>query len=124
MMDSSGIGALVKELRKAAGMSQMQLAEKIGVTYQQVQKYEKGISKFNIPRLMQYAEVFGVSVSFLLKGAEASKVAEGREPYTGVALEEAEVLMLFRRLKPKSRMDSLLSLVGNVVKLSESLPSR
>jgi transcriptional regulator with XRE-family HTH domain len=124
MMDSTGIGALVKELRKAAGMSQMQLADKIGVTYQQVQKYEKGISKFNVPRLMQYAEVFGVSVSFLLKGAQTSKVAEERESYTGVPLEEAEVLMLFRRLRLKSRRDSLLSLVGNVVKLSESLPAK
>jgi transcriptional regulator with XRE-family HTH domain len=54
-------GELIREMRKAAGMSLMRLAEKIGVTYQQVQKYEKGISNLSLPRLFQIAEAFNIS---------------------------------------------------------------
>ena len=45
------IGALVKQVRKSSGLSQMQLAEKVGISYQQVQKYEKGVNKLTLSRL-------------------------------------------------------------------------
>jgi transcriptional regulator with XRE-family HTH domain len=116
---SKKIGSLIREMRKAAGMSQMRLAEKIGVSYQQVQKYEKGVSKLSISRLLQIAEAFGVPVTSFLEEAKVTKVAEAKTPYSGLTDEEAKLLMLFRRLKGKKLREGFLEMLRDIVRLSE-----
>lgn len=51
------IGQKISEIRKARGLSRQQLASKIGVTHQQLQKYEKGINSARMGRLVLAAEV-------------------------------------------------------------------
>lgn len=60
------IGEVIKRLRKAKGFSQMELAEKIGITYQQLQKYEKGKSKITVERLIDIAKALEVPLSVIL----------------------------------------------------------
>lgn len=117
-MAGEHIGPLIRQLRKGAGMSQMKLAEKMGVSYQQVQKYEKGVSKLNVPRLLQVSEIFSVHPTVFL--GESKKVAEGHIPYQGLTEEEAKLLMLYRRLKRKRLKDGFLEMLRDIVKLSES----
>lgn len=62
----NNIGEKLREFRKASGLSQMKLADKVGVSYQQIQKYEKGTSKLSVPRLIQLADVFGVPITAFL----------------------------------------------------------
>ncbi|WP_082490897.1 helix-turn-helix transcriptional regulator [Aureimonas sp. Leaf454] len=57
------VGARVKAMRTHLRMSQSSLAEKIGVTFQQVQKYEKGTNRVGASRLQLIADALGVSVS-------------------------------------------------------------
>jgi transcriptional regulator with XRE-family HTH domain len=71
------------------GMSQEKLGEKLGLTFQQIQKYEKGINRIGASRLFDLAQVLGVSVQFfyeeapaadtpqLISGGFAEKPAEG-----------------------------------------------
>ena len=113
------IGSLIREMRKAAGMSQMRLADKIGVSYQQVQKYEKGASKLSVPRLMQIADVFGVPVTAFLDDSRLGKVAESQAAYSNLTQNEAQLLMFFRRLKRKRLKESFLDMLKDIVKLSE-----
>ena len=113
------IGSLIREMRKAAGMSQMRLADKIGVSYQQVQKYEKGASKLSVPRLMQIADVFGVPVTAFLDDSKLGKVAETQAAYSNLTEDEAKLLMLFRRLKRKRLKGSFLDMLKDIVKISE-----
>ena len=113
------IGSLIREMRKAAGMSQMRLADKIGVSYQQVQKYEKGASKLSVPRLMQIAEVFGVPVTAFLEETKLGKVAESQAAYSNLTEDEARLLMLFRRLRRKKLKTSFLDMLKDIVKLAE-----
>ena len=113
------IGSLIREMRKAAGMSQMRLADKIGVSYQQVQKYEKGASKLSVPRLMQIAEVFGVPVTAFLDDSKLGKVAESQAAYSNLTEDEAQLLMYFRRLKRKRLKESFLDMLKDIVKISE-----
>jgi transcriptional regulator with XRE-family HTH domain len=105
-------------MRKAAGMSQMKLAEKIGVSYQQVQKYEKGASKLSVPRLIQIAEIFSVPVTSFLE--EPSKVAEMSASYSSLGEDEARLLMLYRRLRRKKLKESFVEMLKDIVKLSET----
>ena len=53
--------------RQLLGMSQERLAEQIGVTFQQVQKYEKGINRIGASRLQRIAEVLHTSPSFFFE---------------------------------------------------------
>jgi transcriptional regulator with XRE-family HTH domain len=58
------IGARIRLQRNAIGMSQEKLGEILGVTFQQVQKYEKGTNRVGASRLQSIADALGVSVSF------------------------------------------------------------
>ena len=61
------VGARISMLRVNRGMSQVMLAERIGVTFQQVQKYERGADRVGASRLSQIASVLGVSVGELFE---------------------------------------------------------
>ncbi len=58
--------------RLMLGMSQTTLADALGLTFQQVQKYEKGTNRVGASRLQQIAAVFEVPISFLFEGAPAA----------------------------------------------------
>ena len=62
------VGARVKAVRNHLRMSQSALAAKIGVTFQQVQKYEKGMNRVGASRLQRIADALGVSVSSFFDG--------------------------------------------------------
>ena len=53
------------------GLSQQQMAEMIGVTYQQAHKYERGINRIFAGRLFEISQVLGVSVGFFYEGLES-----------------------------------------------------
>lgn len=69
----SQVGESIRAHRLMASMSQSDLAEQLGVSFQQVQKYEKGTNRVGAGRLPQIAEIFGVPIGALFKGyADAS----------------------------------------------------
>src|SRR3954466_12148836 len=63
------VGSRVRMRRLMLRMSQMTLADAIGLTFQQVQKYEKGTNRMGASRLQQIAHVLQVSVPFFFEGA-------------------------------------------------------
>ena len=58
------VGARIRERRIMLGLTQQQMAELIGVTYQQAHKYEKGINRVPAGRLYNIAQALGVAVSY------------------------------------------------------------
>lgn len=58
------VGTRVRMRRSLLGMSQERLASELGVTFQQVQKYERGLNRIGASRLWDLAQVLGVSVDF------------------------------------------------------------
>ncbi|HHN65833.1 MAG TPA: XRE family transcriptional regulator [Nitrospirae bacterium] len=64
------LGRIIKKERVRAGLTQMQLADKLGITYQQIQKYEMGKSSVSVERLFQIADALNVSISSLLPGGK------------------------------------------------------
>ncbi|MBB3445264.1 MULTISPECIES: helix-turn-helix domain-containing protein [unclassified Rhizobium] len=61
------VGMRMRRRRQLLGMSQERLAEQIGVTFQQVQKYEKGINRIGASRLQRIAEVLRTSPAFFFE---------------------------------------------------------
>jgi transcriptional regulator with XRE-family HTH domain len=65
------VGQRIRIQRLAAGLSQSELGERIGVTFQQVQKYEKGANRVGAGRLTKIARVLNVPVNAFFDGREA-----------------------------------------------------
>lgn len=63
------VGSRVRMRRILVGMSQERLGEALGLTFQQVQKYEKGTNRIGASRLQQISQVLGIPVTFLFEGA-------------------------------------------------------
>ncbi len=63
------VGSRVRMRRMMLGMSQEKLGDALGLTFQQVQKYEKGTNRIGASRLQQIAHFLQVPVSFLFEGA-------------------------------------------------------
>jgi transcriptional regulator with XRE-family HTH domain len=64
------VGARMRERRIMLGLTQQQMAELIGVTYQQAHKYEKGINRIAAGRLYTIAQALGVDVSYFFEGLD------------------------------------------------------
>jgi transcriptional regulator with XRE-family HTH domain len=64
------VGTRIRERRIMLGLSQQQMADLIGVTYQQAHKYERGINRISAGRLFEIAQVLGVPVGFFYEGLE------------------------------------------------------
>ena len=62
------VGIRMRERRIMLGLTQQQMAELIGVTYQQAHKYEKGINRIAGGRLYQIAQALGVDVGYFYEG--------------------------------------------------------
>ena len=66
------VGARVRMRRMMLSMSQEKLGDALGLTFQQVQKYEKGTNRIGASRLQHIAHILQVPVSFFFEGAPAS----------------------------------------------------
>ena len=71
------VGSRVRMRRMLIGMSQEKLGEALGLTFQQVQKYEKGTNRIGASRLHRIASVLGVPVEFFYEGAPHSSAHQG-----------------------------------------------
>ncbi|TVR96875.1 MAG: XRE family transcriptional regulator [Rhodospirillales bacterium] len=66
------VGGRIRERRVMLGLSQQQMADMIGVTYQQAHKYERGINRISAGRLYEIAQVLRVPVSYFFDGIDGS----------------------------------------------------
>src|SRR5882757_11241805 len=75
------VGARIRERRIILGLTQQQLADLIGVTYQQAHKYERGINRVSAGRLFEIARVLSVPVAYFFDGLDTrdDRLANPRE---------------------------------------------
>lgn len=96
------VGARVRMRRNMIAMSQEKLGEALGLTFQQVQKYEKGSNRISASRLQQIGNVLGVTIDYFYDGLSAeaggppSGFAEGSSPAYEADMFTAEGLKLLR----------------------------
>lgn len=64
------VGKRIRHRRWLIGMTQQQLAEQVGIKFQQIQKYETGANRVSASRLWDIADALGVPVSFFFEGIE------------------------------------------------------
>ena len=97
------VGARIRLARKMRGWSQQSLAEAVGVSFQQVQKYERGTNRVSASMLVRIAAALGVSVAELFGPAEAaSRVSDDLAALLGQP-GALKVLQDYCRLPPGHR---------------------
>lgn len=79
------VGHRVRVRRSLLGMSQSQVASAIGLTFQQVQKYERGTNRVSASRLFELARLLNVPVSYFFEEVDAGLAAKGHEHAMGYA---------------------------------------
>lgn len=104
------IGAVIRRRRNELGLSQEQLSEKVGVSYQQIQRYENGGSMLNVENVQRIAKVLAIPVASFFEVGQPDMTAEPVTPYA--SSEEKTLLRSFRDLT--SRADKQLAI--NVVR--------
>ena len=111
------VGGRLRRQRLLAGMSQEELANRLGLTFQQIQKYEKGRNRMGAGRLYELAKIFNVKVQFFFEDiavsedADANVTAGSAEPSSDYGLvefinsrEAVELNRAFLRIEnPESR---------------------
>jgi transcriptional regulator with XRE-family HTH domain len=85
------VGSRVRLRRMLLGMSQERLGESMGLTFQQVQKYEKGVNRIGASRLFQISRILDVPVQFFFE--EAPHIGDG-SPARGMAGADSEAFIL------------------------------
>jgi transcriptional regulator with XRE-family HTH domain len=110
------VGARLRQRRKYLGMTQQQLASELGLTFQQIQKYERGANRVSASKLYELARALGVTISYFFEGLPDPGRGDGglQAPPTGPEIqaflltsEGLELVSLFPRL-PRSRLRRLI----------------
>jgi transcriptional regulator with XRE-family HTH domain len=78
------------------GMTQQQLAEKVGIKFQQIQKYETGMNRVSASRLWDISDALSVPVSFFFEGLEGGAEREETQSLPEDILADKEALELVR----------------------------
>ena len=113
------VGERMRDLRVSRDLSQRSLGELIGVTFQQVQKYEKGANRVTVARLNDICGALNVGFDYFLGKpfAGADGMAENETPALSPQLSEDEKSLLksFRNVSSARRRKAILSLIQDMV---------
>lgn len=91
------VGQRIRQRRWMVGMTQQQLGDRVGIKFQQIQKYETGMNRVSASRLWNIAEALSVPVSFFFEGlADAGPAEDTGEAAKGDVLADKEALDLLR----------------------------
>ena len=124
------IGEKIRLLRKSWGLSQLELAEKIGISFQQIQKYEKGATRISVMRLYQISEALGADITqFFDEGEKGLKLSDASLKYTSrgddlnilqpLNKEEITLLKLFRKVDNSKLRESIFKQLRGIIDLEK-----
>jgi CheY-like chemotaxis protein/DNA-binding XRE family transcriptional regulator len=129
------VGNRIRERRKTLGISQTRIAELMGISYQQVQKYETGTNQISLTRLLQFAHILnvapehfyeGVSVDGMIGTAVESDLIQksNRELHVLLVEDNPGDAMLFERALKSSGLRVRFSCLSDTERLLETVGQR
>jgi transcriptional regulator with XRE-family HTH domain len=115
------VGSRVRMRRMMLGMSQEKLGDALGLTFQQVQKYEKGTNRISASRLQHISQILQMPVPFFFEGAPGGVDGAAESPsYVNEFLATADGLALtkaFMRIEDAKLRRLIVHLVGDCAEL-------
>jgi transcriptional regulator with XRE-family HTH domain len=121
----SYVGVKLRVRRTLLGMSQMDLAKKLGIVFQQLQKYEQGFNRIGASRLFEISQILGVEVSYFFEGLAAHSEQTLHEFRTQndptMTRETLELVRAFGKIYEPDVRSALLLLLNDLTN-KKSLP--
>ena len=90
------VGKRIRHRRWMVGMTQQQLAEKVGIKFQQIQKYETGMNRVSASRLWDISSALSVPIGFYFEGLEHTNSDQNEQNLPSDILADKEALELVR----------------------------
>ncbi len=121
------VGKKLRMRRTLLGMSQTDLGQALGLTFQQIQKYEQGSNRIGSSRLYDLAKVLDVPVTYFFEELEEAMVANGitsegpdlrKDP--AAKRETLELVRSFSRIDDQSVRNSILTMIDTLSDLDET----
>ncbi len=112
------VGNRLRSCRTMLGITQEKLGEAVGITFQQLQKYERGINRISASRLFNLSQVLGVPVCFFFDELPTNMPGESRSMASGLD-ETDEVVEQLQEFAPEARRETL-ELVRAYYRIGES----
>ena len=112
------VGARIRILRQRRKMSQTELGKTLGVTFQQVQKYEAGRNRVSASKLHQVAIALGVSISEIFDGASETGNTVKATKSVAFDAQALRVAEAFAKISDKDLRSSLIDLVEGMARKS------
>ncbi|HDO21643.1 MAG TPA: XRE family transcriptional regulator [Nitrospirae bacterium] len=109
--NTSEPGMRIRSARLSKGLSQMKLAERIGISYQQIQKYENGKSQLTLKRLSQISEALNLPLSYFIGDSNGLTVSEPEITYGELNRDELKLIDLLRKINNKKFIQLLIDAV-------------
>jgi transcriptional regulator with XRE-family HTH domain len=115
------VGARVRERRKALKLSQIHLASRLGLTFQQVQKYERGSNRISASKLFEIGVVLQTPVSWFFEGYAGTGIELPASPAndvhaflsTGAAIDLGEAFLAIPSQEQRRRLIDLMRAMGS-----------
>ncbi|MBI1360565.1 MAG: helix-turn-helix domain-containing protein [Alphaproteobacteria bacterium] len=111
------VGHRLRARRKELRLSQDKLAERLGVTFQQVQKYERGANRISAGRLYELARALETTIPYFYQGAPevstsvAGVAEEGEEFVSQIDTEAVDLMGAFHKIRDPELRKSILAMV-------------
>lgn len=106
-----GIGQILRRRRIEIGMSQERLAEVLGITFQQVQKYEKGVNRIAASRLWDISKALDLPVTRFFDAAPKTQVRAPRTERESLNPESVQLMSLFGTITSRTLRKRVVDLV-------------
>ena len=110
------VGQRIKLARLAKGMSQAGLGQAVGVTFQQIQKYEKGANRVTAGRLSEFAAVLDVAIAYFFEGGDQhhhpGKKPDSDPPIANFSRVDFAILQTLAEIKDGKLKRKLLGLIA------------
>lgn len=110
---SAVVGSNLKRIRLLAGLSQETLGERLGITFQQVQKYERGTNRISAPVLVQLAAILSVDIADFFAGCTPNSNVKGisSNPIPNLSQRTIDLAERLNTMPPGKARDGLFSLI-------------
>jgi transcriptional regulator with XRE-family HTH domain len=113
--ENKSLGPRIRRYREQAGLSQSDLGDKLGVSYQQIQKYERGMNRLSVDTLLKVAKALDLPLNAFVDTGEGHAkggiLSEPRPDYGFLSKEERDLVKGFRELSDDKLRAAFLALL-------------
>ncbi len=117
------VGGRVRLRRSALGLSQDQLGAAIGLSFQQIQKYERGANRIGASRLYEMSKILNIPISYFFEGFDALGLAEAKDSsYQAdpvIKRETLELMRSYHQILDTKQRKKILKLVQGLAEESQ-----